>query len=47
MLLTKGNATVEEREDFERSIRQWNVGGAYLTLTPEQYKKLKQSRTQR
>jgi hypothetical protein len=43
-LLTKGNATAEERADFERSIRQWNIGGAYLTLSPEQYKKLKNSR---
>jgi hypothetical protein len=46
-LLTRGNATAEDREEFETSIRQWNIGGCYLTLTPEQYKKLKRSLTQR
>jgi predicted nucleic acid-binding protein len=40
-LLTRGNATAEDREEFEASIRQRNIGGCYLTLTPEQYKKLK------
>ena len=44
-LLTRGNATAEDREEFEASIRQWNIGGCYLILTPEQYKKLKDSQT--
>jgi hypothetical protein len=44
-LLTRGNATAEDREEFEACIRQWSIGGCYLTLTPEQYKKLKDSQT--
>jgi hypothetical protein len=43
-LLTRGNVTTQDREEFEAGIRGWNIGGAYLTLSPEQYKKLKNSR---
>ena len=43
-LLTLCNATPEGREKFENSIHHWGVGGCYLILTPEQYKRLK-SRT--
>jgi hypothetical protein len=44
-LLTRGNATAQDREEFEASMRQWNIGGCYLTLTPVQYKRLKDSQT--
>jgi hypothetical protein len=46
-LLIRGNATAEDREEFERSIQQSNVGGCYLTLTPKQYNRLKQSSQKR
>lgn len=43
-LLTRGNATGEAMSNFERSIRSWNIGACRLTLTPEQYQRLKTSR---
>jgi hypothetical protein len=43
-LLTRGNATAEAREEFESGIRRWGIGGCFITLTPEQYKRLKLSR---
>ena len=42
-LLMRGNITKENREEFERGISAWSIGGCYLTLTPEQYRKLKAS----
>jgi hypothetical protein len=43
-LLIRGNADTEAREEFENGIQRWNIGACYLTLTPEQYKKLKTKR---
>ena len=39
-LLTRGNATPEAREEFESGIRRWGIGACFLSLTPEQYRKL-------
>jgi hypothetical protein len=44
-LLNSGNVEAEERESFEGGIRRWGIGACFITLTPEQYKKLKDSRT--
>jgi hypothetical protein len=44
-LLNRGNVEAEERENFESGIRRWGIGACFITLTPEQYKKLKDSRT--
>ena len=43
-LLTRGNATAEAWEEFESGIRRWGIGACFITLTPEQYKRLKLSR---
>lgn len=40
-LLTRGNADAEAREEFESGIRRWGIGACFLTLTAEQYKRLK------
>jgi hypothetical protein len=42
-LLARGNATADERESFETGVRRWGIGSCFLTLTPEQYEKLKES----
>jgi hypothetical protein len=44
-ILTRVHADAEAWEEFEYGIRAWGVGACFITLTPEQYKKLKESRT--
>jgi hypothetical protein len=43
-ILTRANADGAANEEFESGIRKWGIGACFLTLTPEQYKKLKASR---
>jgi hypothetical protein len=44
-ILTRASADGEARETFESGIRRWGIGACFLTLTAEQYKKLRDSRT--
>jgi hypothetical protein len=44
-LLNRGNVEAGERESFEHGIRAWGIGACFIALTPDQYKKLKSSRT--
>jgi hypothetical protein len=44
-ILQRANSDSEAREKFESGIRRWGIGACFITLTPEQYKKLKDSRT--
>jgi hypothetical protein len=43
-ILTRVHTDVEAWEKFESGIRRWGIGACFITLTPEQYKKLKASR---
>jgi hypothetical protein len=44
-ILRRLHLDVEAWEQFESGIRRWGIGSCYLKLTPEQYKKLRESRT--
>jgi transposase InsO family protein len=42
---TRVHADAEAWDQFESGIRLWGIGSCFITLTPEQYKKLNASRT--
>jgi hypothetical protein len=44
-ILTRVHADAEAWDQFESGIRRWGIGSCFITLTPEQSKKLKASRT--
>lgn len=40
-MLARGNASISAVLDFQRDIRRWGIGTAWLTISDKQYQKLK------